>query len=181
MTFGAVIIDNRPVFKAIERHQKFLDCNIIHLDDKRIKSVSDYNNVMTDIKLWERISFDRVLIFQHDSGLLRKGIESFFEWDFIGAPIKHIPFPAMNGGLSLRNPKAMIEVLKNFTYNPHKHGNEDIYFCHSLQKLGLKLPDLETAKKFSIETIYGLGSLGFHAMDKYLSPLQCKTILNQYE
>lgn len=184
MKLGAVIIENRfSISNVIKRHEKFLprNCKIKTFHFEHIKTASDYNNQLTNLKFWEECPYDKVLIFQHDSGLLRTGIEEFYEYDFIGAALHHIDFPCMNGGLSLRSPKAMIACIKDMPFDQYKHGNEDIYFCKQLQKLGFNLPTKEVAQKFSVETIYGLGSLGYHAISKYLTPQQCETILNQYK
>ena len=185
MKLGAVIIDSRELPEGtIERHTKFLpEVGVIHGALYFENSIEGYNKTLTSLLFWESMEkeFENVLIFQHDSGLLRTGIEEFYEYDFIGAPLYHIDFPCMNGGLSLRSPKAMIACIKDMPFDQYKHGNEDIYFCKQLQKLGFNLPTKEVAQKFSVETVYGLGSLGYHAMDKYLTPQQCETIKNQYK
>lgn len=182
MRLGAVIVDNRPLPPGtIERHSKYLDCEVVHIDYYPIKAIQSYNGLLTSVNFWEALNFDKVLIFQHDSGLLRTGIEEFLQYDFIGAPIKHIPFPAMNGGLSLRSTEAMIRCIKDTAYNPNIHGNEDMHFCNQLKKLGGNLPTKEVAQKFSVETIFNLGSFGYHAINKYLSPEQCNQILTQYK
>jgi hypothetical protein len=58
-------------------------------------------------------------------------------------------------------------------------GNEDIFFCNRINELGIKLPDRETCNKFSVETEFALGSVGYHAVNKYHK--NYKLILNQYE
>jgi hypothetical protein len=119
-----------------------------------------------------------VLVFQHDSGLLKTGIEEFLKWDFIGSWIDHIP-GCMNGGLSIRNPKLMYDICVKHPYKGMSvHGNEDIYFCNEMRKLGIKMPDKETCNKFAVETEFALGSVGYHAIDKYHK--NYKLILNQY-
>jgi len=65
--------------------------------------------------------------------LLRTGIEEFYEWDYVGAPWKFQQHGG-NGGLSLRNPKAMIEVIKRKPYKP-EYGNEDLYICNVLKEM----------------------------------------------
>jgi hypothetical protein len=137
--------------------------------------------LLTSTDFWQSLPFDKVLIFQHDSGLLRKGIEQFLEYDFIGAPLYHIDFPAMNGGLSLRSKSAMLECIMQLPWNPSL-GNEDIYFCNLLKRIpGSKLPTKEIAQSFSVETIYGLGSLGYHAVEKWHSKEIVNKIKTQYE
>lgn len=180
--FCSVIVENRlsnRLFDTILDHKYYLPehWSFCHMQDQSIKTLADYNRLLTSIPFWEQFKkFHRVLIFQHDSRLLRTGIEKFLKYDFIGAPLYHIDFPAMNGGLSLRNPKAMIECINRVPYSPDK-GNEDIYFC---QNMTGKLPTKEIAQKFSVETIFGLGSLGVHAIDKWHSPEKVSEILNQY-
>jgi len=189
MKVAAVIIDDRDKVaqKAIDEHIDFLpdDWVIVHMKPPyeggiySLRSASDYNRVLTNPSFWRGCTFDRVLVFQHDSGLLRNGIEEFLEWDFIGAWIHYIPY-CMNGGLSIRNPKLMYQICINTPYMGMQiHGNEDIYFCNEMRKLGIEMPDKETCNKFAVETEFALGSVGYHAIDKYHK--NYKLILNQYE
>ena len=186
----AIIIDNRPskqLDEIVERHMDYLpgwDLKRIH--DIPINNGHDYNRILTDPLFWRGLVCDKALIFQCDSMLLRNGIDEFLEYDFIGAPIdpvRNFPFPAMNGGLSLRTPKAMIECLdkKHISTTKYANHNEDIYFSYTLKELGFNIPDFETARKFSVETIYGLGSLGIHAANKYLSVSELHKIMTQYD
>lgn len=186
---AAIIIDDRNGIanKAIDDHKKYLpkDWVVLHFQPpyaggiNEIKTAKDYNRILTQKSFWRACIYDRVLIFQHDSGLLRNGIEEFLEWDYIGAWIKNIP-GCMNGGLSIRNPKAMYEVCMKFPYRGMElDGNEDIYFCNRLRQLGYKMPDKETCNKFAVETEFALGSVGYHAINKYHK--NYKKILNQYE
>ena len=186
----AIIIDNRPskqLDEIIDRHMKFLpDWDLKRVHDIPISNGHDYNRILVDTKFWEALDYDKVLIFQCDSMLLREGIDEFLEYDFIGAPIhpsRNFPFPAMNGGLSIRTPKAMIECLekKHISTTKYANHNEDIYFSYTCKDLEFNIPDFETARKFSVETIYGLGSLGIHAANKYLSNNELHKIMNQYD
>jgi hypothetical protein len=189
MKIAAVIVDDRELVanKAIREHKKHLpnDWVIIHQQPPYaggvyyIKTPLVYNNILTNPNFWRGCIYDRVLIFQHDSGLLKSGIEEFLEWDFIGSWIKNIP-GCMNGGLSIRNPKVMYEICVKHPYKGMAvHGNEDIYFCNKMIELGYKMPDKETCNKFAVETEFELGSVGYHAIDKYHR--NYKLILNQYE
>lgn len=183
MNCGAVIVENRfDVTQICARHLMKLPMswNVMHIPQEKIKTINDYNKFLTNKKFWEEIPFDKVLIFQHDSGLLREGIEEFLEYDFIGAPIFNIDFPAMNGGLSLRSKSAMIKCIEYKPWNTSL-GNEDIFFCNILKEIGGNLPTKEVAQSFSVETIYGLGSLGYHAIEKYLTPEQVTKIKTQYD
>lgn len=178
---GAVIVENRfNVDAIVEAHKKYLpvDWNVLHINAP-ISTEQEYNLLLTSKEFWESLPFEKVLIFQHDSLLLREGIEEFLQYDFIGAPIATIPFPMMNGGLSLRSKAKSLEVIEKMPYTD-TNVNEDCYFSACMSSLGGNLPTKEVAQTFSVETIYSLGSLGFHAMNKYLTPEQCNEILNQY-
>jgi hypothetical protein len=185
MNVAAIIIDDRKEIaqEAIARHKPFIPSSwhIFHIEPPyaggiySLKFARDYNAVLTNPAFWQGCRYDRVLIFQHDSGLLRHGIEQFLEWDFIGAPIKNIP-GCMNGGLSIRNPKVMHEICVKHPYQGMAvHGNEDIYFCNHIKNK----PSKKIAQSFSIETEFAFGSIGYHAIDKYLTPDQVKQVLNQ--
>ena len=143
-------------------------------------TASGYNRLLTSNFFWNCIPSENVLIFQHDSLLLRTGIEEYMQYDFIGAPIGHIQFPCMNGGLSLRKKSKMMQVIAAIKYNEGLHGNEDMFFCNAIKDIGGNLPTKEIAQSFSVETIFGLGSMGVHAIEKYLTNDQCSEILNQY-
>lgn len=186
----AIIIDSRPskeLDEIIDKHMAFLPgWDLRKIDNIKISNGHDYNRILTNPSFWSVLPYDKVLIFQHDSLLLREGIDEFLEYDFIGAPIdpvRNFPFPAMNGGLSLRTPKAMIECLdkKHISTTRYANHNEDIYFSYICNGLGFNIPDFETARMFSVETIYGLGSLGLHQIDSYLTKEQCQQIRTQYE
>lgn len=179
---GAVIVETRQIpnlEEIIDNHVKFLPKNwgLMVIKDVVVHSLSDYNRLMTSKAFWDNLPYDKILVFQSDSMLLRTGIEEFLEYDFIGAPLYHIDFPAMNGGLSLRSKKAMLEVIEKIQYTG---GNEDVFFCNGIKELKGKLPTKEVAQKFSVETIFGYGSLGVHALEKWHTPEQCELILNQY-
>jgi len=191
MKYAAIIIDDRPEIakEAIERHRPFIpkEWPIIHMMPPYenglygIKSARDYNSILTNPAFWRGCQYDRVLIFQHDSGLLRHGIEEFLQYDFIGAPIANIP-GCMNGGLSIRNPEKMYNICNDMPYaGMGLYGNEDIYFCNELRFYSGNLPTKEVAQKFSVETIFGLGSLGYHAIDKYMTINETDLIMRQYE
>jgi hypothetical protein len=185
----AIIVDDREDIaqKAIERHKPYFPKNWIVCNIKppyakgiyKISSAKVYNDIITNPEFWRGCRYDRVVIFQHDSGLLREGIEEFLEWDYIGAWIKNIP-GCMNGGLSIRNPKVMYDICVNHPYKGmNVHGNEDIYFCNKMRELGYKLPNKETCNKFAVETEFAYGSVGYHAIDKYHK--NYKLLLNQYD
>lgn len=188
MKCGVVIVDNRHTIGELQAHiYKHLsllpngwDFKIFRPD--HIRSLDDYNKLLTSKEFWESIPFDKVLITQMDAMILRKGIEGFLKYDFIGAPLYHIDFPCMNGGFSLRDKKVMLDIIEETPYQGQNvHGYEDIYFCNELKKKNGKLPTKEVARLFSVETIFGLYSFGIHAIEKWHSKENCNLILKQYD
>lgn len=183
MKCGAVIIDNRPIdlnwlfeFKLkIPR-----DWGYMCIKNHGVRTLNDYNKLMTSRHLWESIPFDKVLIFQQDSDLLRPGVEEFLEWDYIGAPWQFQQHGG-NGGLSLRSKEMMLRIIDGKPYEgPGVDGYEDVYFSNNMERFGGKLAPREICKKFSVESIFELGTLGYHAIDKYLNHDQVKQIKTQY-
>jgi hypothetical protein len=181
MRYAAIIIDNRVDIakKAIEEHKPFIPkgWQIINIVPN-YKTMIDYNKLLTNPSFWDHIEYDRVLIFQHDSGLLKSGIEEFLKWDYIGAPWKFQEHGG-NGGLSIRNPRVMFNICQKFKYN--HECNEDVWFCNKMKELNMNIAPREVCSMFSVESIYKTGTLGYHAMDKYLLKIQVETILNQYK
>ncbi len=144
-------------------------------------TIEKYNNLLTTSDFWFNFGdYDRVLIFQSDSMILRPGIEAFYMWDYCGAEWPFFPFCG-NGGFSLRNPKLMHNICVSYPYNPSKDGQEDTYFCNHmhLKNLG-KLAPPEECRKFSVESQASMGSFGYHAIEKWLTPEQCIAIKSQY-
>ena len=124
--------------------------NVIYTIVPKLESFVDFNNLMLSKYFWNNISFDKVLIFQTDSMICKKGIEKFLKYDYIGAPLPK--FQCLNGGFSIRNVKQMINCLTLF--KPAKYEPEDVFFTKSLRKLNAYLPTFQEAKEFSIEGVH---------------------------
>lgn len=155
----------------------FPTCSFVNIGNKM--NIDTYNLLLTNKAFWECLKCDRVLIFQYDSALLKEGIEDFLEYDYVGAPWK-FQLHGGNGGLSLRNPQSMIKVIESIKYDPSRHGNEDVYFTNHLELSGSKLAPREICSKFSCESIFKMNTLGYHAIEKYLTEDQVSQIKNQY-
>lgn len=152
-----------------------------HLDQRK------YNELLTSVEFWEKLQgYDRVLIFQHDSKILRDWTEkdnAFLEFNYIGSPWKFQEHGG-NGGLSFRNPKVMKSIIEKKAYKFPEDGNEDIYFSNEMfwdESNSKGLAPRLICRLFACESIFELGTLGYHAIDKYLTPEQCKEIETQYE
>lgn len=160
------------------KHNKYLFGNRkAKYQEVRVETLRDYNTLLTSTVFWDRfLTYDHVLIFQTDSMILKEGIENFYPYDYVGAPWK-FQYHGGNGGLSLRSPKVMYETLMRIPYN-YGLGYEDVYFCNHMKG---KLAPRRVCEKFSVETIFQLDTLGYHAIENYLSKQQCDEIKNQYK
>ena len=194
---AAVIIETRNyarIPEIVEDHLKYLPgfelvvyCsknNIKHFDQfncqkyfVNVNNLSDYNRLMTSLNFWDKLKkFNRVLIFQTDSRILREGIDEFLGYSYIGAPWKFQDHGG-NGGVSVRNPKTMIEIIKKTPYTPFL-GFEDVYFSNHITE---GLAPREVCKKFSCETIFEMGTFAYHAIETHLNHEQVEKIKNQYQ
>ncbi len=94
-------------------------------DFKNFKSIQSYNNFMLSINFYKRFKeFEYILIYQLDAYVFRDELEEWCKkkYSYIGAPIfkggrkcdKNSEYmQCMNGGLSLRNTKDMINILSD--------------------------------------------------------------------
>lgn len=141
-----------------------------------INNLNDYNRLLTSHFFWDKLQdYERVLIFQTDSKILREGMEDFYQWSYVGAPWK-FQNKGGNGGLSLRDPKTSLQTINKTPYH-FGLGYEDVYFSNHLPNVAPR----NECKKFSCETIFQLGTLGYHAIHNYMTNEQIKQIENQYQ
>lgn len=167
------------------------------LKDQRMRALFNYCLFVTRPEFWmELFDYDRIITFQRDTKLLKKGIEEFLQYDYVGAPCYNFvkDQTVQNGGLSVRNPKVMEYICRVYgwkrdvqdllvigQYSSAWFFAEDIFFCLRLikHKAGTLAP-LETAKRFSCEVKYELGTLGYHAIERYMTEEEIKKINEQY-
>tara|TARA_R110000782_G_scaffold30274_1_gene75268 strand:+ start:399 stop:956 length:558 start_codon:yes stop_codon:yes gene_type:complete len=185
MRKAAIIVENRNLpylDRVIQNHMDHLPgFDLIHYSDMVVNSGHDYNNILTLPKFWD-IDYDKVVIFQHDSGILRNGIEEFLDYDYVGSPWRASANWARydraggNGGFSVRDVKAHRDLLRIKLYDPHVE-NEDVWFTRNLPNVA----PYSVCVKFACETEYQLGTLGYHAIEKHMSTTEVNNILYQYE
>jgi hypothetical protein len=201
---SAVIVETRPLLKlqkVIEDHLKYLPeyTELYVFGSKEVDLLlsqagfkynfidvgngmdeGKYNKLLTSLNFWNKIEGENILIFQHDSEILRPGIEEFFNFEYLGAPWKFCSHGG-NGGLSFRKKTYMIRAIEtNNQYDQSKHGNEDVWFSNVMYQTRNYYNKL-ACEEFSCESIFRLGTFGCHAIDKHLSKEQCEQIRNQYE
>ncbi len=185
--YGMVLIETRDRdLKAIfQKHKRFIsdEWKEYIKTDIHDFSIAKLNQLLTSYEFWDSLPFEKVLIIQPDSQLLRAGIEEFMEWDFVGAPHTFCEWTA-NGGLSLRTVSVMKEICRTHKYEGEAvHGNEDIFFTNILHyepQYG-KLAPRTVNEKFSCESIFKLGTLGEHAANKYLTKDEYQQVITQYK
>jgi len=127
-----------------------------------------YSKLLMTPDFWSKLVSPKILIFQTDTGIRNNNILDFLHVDYIGAPWTinwgedSQQCYVGNGGFSLRNREAMINLSKNrealfFT------GPEDIYFARELAKQNKYVTaPMHLAIRFSTESIYYQDSFGFH-------------------
>lgn len=164
------------IFHSKENGSLFIDLKAKLINLEKHINKEEYNALLTSTSFWEKIPHEKILIFQHDSGLLKPGIEEFLEWDYVGSPIPNTH--TQNGGLSIRSKSVMLNILQDNKRQGHQH--EDTFFCSYIKKYG-KLAPPDVSKKFSCEMSFRLGTLGYHAIDRYMNKHQCNLVRRQYE
>ena len=183
----AIIIDNRDspqLQDTIRKHMEHLEgWDLKHFSHYHIQNGHDYNKILTDYQFWASLTYDKVLIFQHDSMILRPFDKEMYDYSYVGSPWKaSAPWARRdraggNGGISLRNVRDHVKLLSNTHYNPARDGNEDVFFTHKLPNVA----PYEICSKFGVETEFKLGTCAYHAIEKHLTGDQCYQIKTQYE
>jgi hypothetical protein len=216
--YSVIIIDNRPNIlsiisilftminlnsdwhcrvytssNALEYYEKYLGKFVDVIDVELLNQkfhIDIYNKLLTSVDFWDSIDYEKVLIIQDDGILLRKGIDKFLQYDFMGSPwlegpgneyIKKNVNSDMcgNGGFSLRTVSKMKDVVNNTTeeekrilfYNNINNSPEDIFFSKNLKKMNnVKMPSSRDASFFGSEEILNIDSLGIHKVWCYHSP-----------
>lgn len=177
-TWGLTIFHGKHNGEIMKEH--FPEANFIDLECEVLNSET-LNRLLTSTYFWNQIPYDKILMFHPDSRILRKGIEEFLEWDFIGAPWSD-SIVGGNGALAIRDKKATLALIEHLPYQGYEiHDNEDRWISNNLHLVGGKVAPREVCFKFSCETIFQLGTFGFHAIEKYLTTEECEAIKNQYK
>lgn len=138
---------------------------------------------------WEQLApAQHVLLFQADSIVCANSneqLESFLEYDFVGAPIDTKGHgEGYNGGFSLRNRSLILDIVTKHSWQTEKDTGlitnepcqttkpclkfEDQWFYHKMKDTpGVRLPSQEVASHFSVETIWYDTPLGHHQVGRW--------------
>lgn len=182
------------IFVCIESNKAYIQHCLQNVENYRLvvlpyekTTIFDYSRILTSDLFWNKlISFDIVCIIQSDVILLNSNIDSFCDYDYIGAPwtneSSYINNSIGNGGFSLRRPSVMLKIIKKYPYIFWNHFqtedylNEDIYFCSYLPLVSNNIPPPDIAKQFSVETLFYNKPVGIHKAWLYNDTKQMKEI-----
>jgi hypothetical protein len=168
------------------------------LMEKANFDIEDYNLILKSSHMWSQIKklgYDKCLIIQDDSMILRKGMESdFLHYDFVSSPWRKVDgneplihyigsdFIGGNGGLSLRNVELMETICDKFEYEKNLLFNqtlqpipEDVYFSMCVYKMikmgfSIKTPNYKQSSFFGVEQVYNINAYGIHKFWVYNTP-----------
>jgi hypothetical protein len=146
----------------------------------------EFRAMRKSVPYWQGLPGKKLLCFETDTLLCRYGIHDYTHFDYIGAPWSEgiaisDRVRVGNGGLSIRSKQAMIDMC--IKGKPRVIPSEDSYFSLHLHlhKDLYNLPDVETAKTFSVESMYYPTPLGFHKAWMYLPRAEFLTILSSID
>lgn len=163
------------------------DIKEIKFEDDCFQSIQTYNDLLMNEEFYEKFTeYEYILIYQLDAFVFEDKLEYFCSlgYDYIGAPWlsgqyymwnhKIYTLHVGNGGLSLRNVKKCMELIRQKRRLFPQNMNEDVFF--SLGRLGdFKVAPMDTALEFAVERevkrCFEAGGyklpFGCHAWEKY--------------
>ncbi|KAG1674418.1 hypothetical protein FOA52_012945 [Chlamydomonas sp. UWO 241] len=150
--------NNAWLAKAIAAEER-LNGTALHLIPASA-DISAYNDLLLTPAFWDAVSAHRILVFQTDSLLLRPGVESYLEYDYLGAPWEkkndrwaqissRVPEGVGNGGLSLRSVDLMRAIAA--TEKPDPGEQEDIFYARHVLRLSGNSSTRTRAYGFALE------------------------------
>jgi hypothetical protein len=162
------------------KNQKFIEDIIANdLPEQNKKSIklinmnidnllrNEYNTLLKTKYIYNHIDTELFLIFQLDTLILKSNkhlIYDYLEYDYVGAPWGDGKIG--NGGLSLRKKSKMLEIIDKVDINFKQ--NEDEYYTRQ-EEVDLFVPNINKAKRFSVETQYYKSPFGVHNCYNYIS------------
>lgn len=144
-------------------------------------SREEFRDLRKSFSYWHRLPGKKLLCFETDTLLCRSGVFEFTDYDWVGAPWKKgfaisDVVRVGNGGLSIRSRQAMMDMCARG--KPRVIPSEDSYFSLHLHlhKDEYKIPSVDVAKQFSVETLYYPTPLGIHKPWLYLTRSELMSI-----
>lgn len=196
----------------IENIKKYnINLNNIIIKELDINNLdfATYSNLLKSKDFWENLNGEYVLTIQTDGCLCYKTthkIEDFFKYDYIGgyAPQKwwwketqglhdYKDYQCFNGGFSLRNRKACLDVINNFPSNDTKSFKkgidfklhpEDLYFVVCMFKLKYNVAKDKFSTNFCSHTCFTENSFCIHKINHYVKNqelIKCINYCNDFK
>jgi hypothetical protein len=139
----------------------------VAVNSSRLSS-AQYNKMLMSESFWDIFEEEWVLVFQSDCLFCRPVAAEFFDYGYIGAPCG--PGGAvLNGGFSLRHRPLMMQAIQQCRETVQE-SVEDFFFTRAAALLGSRVPDFNTACRFSVESFLVDIPVGVHGTDKFYLP-----------
>jgi len=176
--------ENEAFIRAAFSHAELEHIQLVSLEVDNLSNLA-HNELMCTHWLWNRAAAERVLIFQTDSLICRRGIEAFQRYDYIGAPWrtddlwcvgKPWLMESGNGGFSLRSRTVTLACLDVHGYC--RGQCEDVFYAENIPKVGGLIAPRAEALRFSVESVVAPRPFGFHAAYKWLHSTDMAELLN---
>lgn len=194
---GLVMFCNTEHVEYYTKHLGPIIYKVVPLEELGVChfSMDDYNNLLKGPTIWDILTtmgIAKVLTVQDDGFLIRPGAERFLEYDYVGAPWEssetYNAEGVGNGGLSIRNVRAMQDVSNkvdrkeefaiNTRCNLFMQSPEDVFFSTHISALGYKVCPRNIALYFSSEQVMTKGCCGIHKPWAYLTDSQLNTLFS---
>jgi hypothetical protein len=145
-------------------------------------TLHDYNLLLTSKDFWHQIDSEKIVIFQTDVLLRRKGLAKLIlspsNPGYIGSP-----WPGGrigNGGFSFRDKSLMLQVIDRVPYQTV--WPEDIYFANAIYThFSHKMPPTLLGTYFGMETQFSDVSVGAHKIYAYHEPDKVSRFLSSIQ
>lgn len=157
--WSALLVCSDDNFEYVRHVVEKIGVNVsvinISQKNKSLQSEDDLQRLMVDLDFWELITAQKVLFFSDEGFLLRKGIEAYLKFDYIGAPASKPYEKDVNigyGKFSLRTVdvcKAVLKELREDGINPEglitSEFTEDVFFSLFISERSKVTPTIQNA------------------------------------
>jgi hypothetical protein len=147
-------------------------------------TTGEYSAMLCNPMFWQCLldgfKCEHALIFQCDTLLLKgsKAIDAFLKYDYVGAPWpgcgigmalppnnRRMQMTVGNGGLSMRNVRAMLSITLKYPYPCELGVPEDVYFSYwmKVHETEYWVPTSDESSAFSMEHVHNPDAAGLHA------------------
>lgn len=176
------VFTSRAAFDYYSGYLSRFGAEIVHLEEleNTLFDIDVYNGIMKDPGFWDKVGGEKMLIIQDDGFLMKKGVERFLEFDYVGAPWADVPTNEYikknvnkdlvgNGGLSLRDVSKCKHITQKYETEKYTLFSnniveipEDVYFVQYMIKEGFKVANIPNASFFASEQVLHPGAIGMH-------------------